>query len=130
MRRRNRDFLLDLLSCAKLGKKQIEPLKKINADLSLLDKAASLFTELSDIYARMIIDPVKHKKALSINNKAWTYLKEAMDEIYAAGRYAFDESNDRHHLYYSGYHQRLGQTSGKNASTIEESEKTDELVTA
>lgn len=123
--RGNRDFLLDLVSCSKLGKANIEQLKNVNADLSLLDRADSLYPELSDIFARMIIDPEKHKKNESIYNKAWTYLKEAIDEIYAAGRYAFDETNDRHQLYYSDYHKRLA----KAAQDKKASEKA-ELVSA
>ncbi|HEX2958567.1 MAG TPA: hypothetical protein VHO70_17150, partial [Chitinispirillaceae bacterium] len=119
----NRDFLLDLVSCSKLGKANIELLKKVNADLSLLDKADSLYPELSDIFARMVIDPENHKKNESIYNKAWTYLKEAMDEIYAAGRYAFDETNDRHQLYYSDYRKRLGMNSAKAAQEKKASEK-------
>lgn len=115
----NRDLLLDLLSCSKLGKSNIDLLSKINADVTLLDRAATLYTELSDIFARMTIDPVKHKKAESIYNKAWTYLKEAMDEIYVAGRYAFDESDERHGLFYNDYHVRLGQSGAKAKAALE-----------
>ena len=116
----NRDLLLDILSCSKLGKGNIPLLNKINADVTLLDKAASLYTELSDIFARMTIDPKTHKKAVSIYNKAWTYLKEALDEIYEAGRFAFDEKDERHSLFYSDYHIRLGQTGAKAKADLEE----------
>lgn len=115
----NRDLLLDILSCSKLGKSNIDLLNKINADVTLLDKAATLYTELSDIFARMTIDPATHKKAVSIYNKAWTYLKEALDEIYVAGRYAFDESDERHGLFYSDYYIRLGQSGAKAKAALE-----------
>jgi hypothetical protein len=128
----NRDFLLDILSCSKLGKSNINLLTAINADVTLLDKAAILYTELSDIFSRMSIDPVKHSKAVSIYNKAWTYLKEALDEIYEAGRYAFDESDERHGLFYSDYYVRLGQSSAKAKAALEaeKAEAAKELVTA
>lgn len=123
----NRDLLLDILSCSKLGKSNIDLLTKVNADVTLLEKAATLYTELSDIFARMTIDPAAQKKAASIYNKAWTYLKEALDEIYEAGRFAFDESDGRHGLFYSDYYVRLGQ-SGAKAKAALEAER--ELTTA
>ena len=61
----------------------------------------------------MIIDPKTHKKAVSIYNRAWTYLKEALDEIYEAGRFAFDRNDERHNLFYSDYHVRLGKNGAK-----------------
>jgi hypothetical protein len=120
--RGNRDFLLDLLSCSKLGKSNIELLIKAGADITLLDQAANLYAELSDIFARMTIDPAMYKKADSMLNKSWSYLKEALDEIYDAGRYAFDESDERHTLYYSDYFIRLGQ-SGAKAKALDAEEK-------
>jgi hypothetical protein len=49
----NRDLMLDIISCSKLGKSNIDLLTTINADVTLLDKAAILYTELSDIFARV-----------------------------------------------------------------------------
>jgi hypothetical protein len=129
----NRDFLLDILACSKVGTMNIDLLKKINADLSLLSQAATLYTELSDIFARMTIDPDKHLKVQTIYNKAWTCPKEALDEIYDAGRYAFDESDPHHQLYYSDYYIRLGQSSAKAKSDAAEAKKAEtagELVSA
>jgi hypothetical protein len=127
----NRDLLIDILSCSKLGKSNIGLLNAINSDITLIDRAAQLYTELSDIFARMTVDPAKHKKAESIYNKAWTYLKEALDEIYQAGRYAFDETDERHGLFYSDYYIRLGQSSARaRALEAEKTEAAKELTTA
>lgn len=54
-------------------------------------------------------------EAQLIYNKAWTYLREAITEIYEAGQYTFDEEDPRHHLYYSDYHVRLGEAAAKAA---------------
>lgn len=128
----NRDLLLDLLSCSKLGKSNIDLLNRINADLTLLDRAAQLYAELSDIFARMVLDTSKNKTAKMLHNKTWTYLKVAMDEIYEAGRYVFDEKDERHHLFYNDYRIRIGQ-SGAKAKAANYQQKTQtatELVTS
>jgi hypothetical protein len=55
-----------------------------------------------------------------------------LDEIYVAGRYAFDESDERHNLFYSDYYVRLGQSSAKAKAALEaeKAEAAKELVTA
>src|SRR5690606_15148407 len=57
--RGNLDWVLDFLSLHKLGVENMELLKAVYADLSLVDRAAELHTKLSDIYSRMTIDPQK-----------------------------------------------------------------------
>lgn len=122
----NLDWVLDFLSMHKLGKEVRELLIKVNADLSLIDRCAELHTQLQDILSRMTIDPKKLNEAKTIFYKAWTYLKEALDEVYEAGQYVFDEDDPRHSLYYSDYHVRLGESSAKavNAKKAEQKELT------
>jgi hypothetical protein len=109
----NLDWVLDFLSMHKLGKEVKKLLEQVFADLSLIDRSAELHTLLQDILSRMTIDPKKLNDAKTIFYKAWTHLKEAIDEVYEAGQYVFDEEDPRHFLYYSDYHVRLGEASAK-----------------
>lgn len=122
----NLDWVLDFLSMHKLGKEVRALLENVCADLSLIDRSAELHTQLQDILSRMTIDPEKLNEAKVLFYKAWTHLKEALDEVYEAGQYVFDEDDPRHSLYYSDYHVRLGEASAKaiNAKKVEQGELT------
>jgi hypothetical protein len=111
----NLDRVVDFLSMHRAGKDNMDLLRAINADLSLVDKSAELYSFLSVVYSEMTTDPEEMAKAQLIFCKAWIYLKEAIDEIYEAGQYAFDEEDPRHNLYYSDYHVRLGEAAAKAA---------------
>lgn len=109
----NSDYVLDFLSIHKVSKANVGLFEAVHGDLSLIERSAELYTQLSNIYSRMVTDPKKLNEAKVICYKAWAYLKEAIDEIYEAGRYVFDEEDTRHFLYYSDYHVRLGDAAAK-----------------
>ncbi len=136
-RKGNLDQVFDFLSMSKLAQENKEKLQAVYADLSLIERSSELYIKLSDIYSRMVIDPKKLDEAKVIYYKAWTYLKEALDEVYEAGRYVFDEDDPRHALYYSDYHVRLGKASAKakriqnTAKDVQENDEKDkEMVEA
>lgn len=109
----NSDYVLDFLSIHKVTKANVGLFEAVHGDLTLIERSAELYTKLSNIYSRMVTDPKKLNEAKVICYKAWAYLKEAIDEIYEAGRYVFDEEDPRHFLYYSDYHVRLGDAAAK-----------------
>lgn len=106
-------IIFDMLALVKLGKANIPLLEKIHMDLALLDKAKTLNTELADIYAQVKIDPDKFGLVKRTCDKAWTHLKEAMDEIYDAGRYLFPEDHKKHDLFYNLYFKKIGKMGGR-----------------
>lgn len=132
----NLDQVLDFLSMSKLAQENKEMLEEVFADLSLIDRASELHTKLSNILSRMVTDPKKLDQAKVTFYKAWTYLNEALKEVYEAGQYAFDEDDSRHSLYYNDYHVRLGKASAKakrsqdSAKEAENSKKDTEVVGA
>ncbi len=121
------DRVLDFLSMHKLAKENEEKLKAIFADPSLIEQASEFHTRLSETYSRMVINPEKLNEAKVIYYKAWTYLKEAINEVYEAGQYVFDEDDPKHVLYSSNYHMRLGQASVKAKKSMNETQQKSEM---
>jgi len=113
MGRSRHDWLMDFLSISRLAQENKEKLQEVHADLSLIERSAELYTKLSDILSRMIIEPDEIRSAKVAYYKAWTYFREALKEVYEAGQYVFDEDDQRHSFYYSEYHVRLGKAAAK-----------------
>ena len=111
--RSRHDWLMDFLSISRLAQENREKLQEIHADLSLIERSAELFEKLSDILARMVIEPDEIRSAKVVYYKAWTYFRQALKEVYEAGQYIFDEDDPRHSLYYSEYHVRLGKAAAR-----------------
>jgi len=133
----NLDQVFDFLSMSKLAQENKEMLEKVFADLSLIERSSELHAKLSDILSRMVTDPKKLDQAKVIFYKAWTYLNEALKEVYEAGQYVFDEDDPRHGFYYSDYYVRLGKAGAKakrnqNSANeaLENSKKDTEVVGA
>lgn len=101
--RGNLEMVKDLLSECQLGTEQKEMLQKAKFEMALLEQSKNLYEELSELMARIAIDPDKINEANDICSKAWTYLKEALVEIYAAGRYVFMDESDIEELFYIDY---------------------------
>ncbi len=123
--RGNLDQVLDFLSMSKLAQENKEKLEKVYADLSLIDRSSGLYARLSDILSRMVTDPKKMNQAKVTFFKTWTYLNEALKEVYEAGQYVFDEDDPRHDLYYSDYYVRLGKAAAKAKRSQEAAKETE-----
>ncbi|NLL13973.1 MAG: hypothetical protein GX267_11260 [Fibrobacter sp.] len=124
--RSRHDWLMDFLSISRLAQENKEKLQEVHADLSLIEHSAELYTKLSDILARMVIEPDEIRSTKVAYYKAWTYLREALKEVYEAGQYVFDEDDKRHSLYYSEYHVRLGKAAARarrNKKALEKDQK-------
>ncbi len=113
--RGNKDMILDLLSIYILGSNNKGPLEAINFDQAELDSAKALHEDLSDILARATVDQGKVNEKKTIRDAAYTYLKEAVDEIKSYSEYVFYDNPDRLDLYLSDYRQKLGKMSHKRA---------------
>jgi hypothetical protein len=66
------DMIQDLNDISVLGKDNIEPLQKINFDVSLLDKAASTADKLSDLLAKATTNLEDNNSSKIIRDKAYT----------------------------------------------------------
>lgn len=98
------DMILDLTNLSVLGKTSPELLEEINFDLTLLDKAAEESKRMGNLRAhiggRMYVKDDK----LIIRNKAFTLLKECVDEIRSYGKFAFRDKPETVKAYQSQHH--------------------------
>ena len=127
------DMFKDLLSLHKLSQDYRERLEKAHFNFEDTQKAFQFYNELFNLSAQRDIDPEKMSEAKLMVVRSWTLLKEALDEIYAAGRYVFYENPEVEELFYSDYRQKIGAMPGKShtePSETGEEEKNAESVTA
>ena len=99
------DMILDLNAIAALGRQHPEPLVAIGFDLARLDAAAAKSDALAKLLAaRESDDPDDPPK--KVRDQAFTYLKQAVDEVRDCGRYVFRKSPQRAAGYASQYARR------------------------
>jgi hypothetical protein len=122
------DMFRDNLSLYKFGDDHRERLIKANVDFTLIDRASYLYNELFNLTAQLDIDPKKIEESKRVYAKAWTYLSEAMKEIYLAGRIVFMDQPEIEELFYSDYWQKVAKRREENKTQQETESK--EPVTA
>lgn len=104
------DMIQDLNDIAVLGKENPDPLSAIGFDLTELDNAAAKADELADLLARANGDKAEQNDSKVIRDKAYTYLKELVDEIRETGKYVFRNNKTRYKGYTSSYWKRKKRT--------------------
>ena len=110
----NADMLQDHSDLSLLGKDNIELLKKVGFDLKLLDDAATLADDLSVILAKANGETGDDADAKDVRDRAYTYMKQAVDEIRTTGQYVFWREEDRKKGYVSAYFKRKNQGAKKD----------------
>ena len=100
------DIIQDLNNVSILGKENSAPLKAVGMDLDLLDQAAAMAGEMTELLGRATVGEGDKSPACIIRNKAYTYLKEAVDEIRDYGQYIFWKNENRLTGYRSSYFRR------------------------
>ncbi len=100
------DMIQDLSDLSVLGKANPEPLKKINLDITLLDKAAVLSEEMASLLAKANGQKLGDNNLKITRDKAYTYMKLAVDEIRRNGKYAFWRTPEREKGYVSKFYQK------------------------
>jgi len=100
----NSDMVQDLNDLAVLGKAHSKPLVTINFEMPLLDTAAKLSDRMGDLLGATNGERKEVSQAMLIRDKAYTYLKQAVDEIRECGKFAFWRKPDRLKGYASDYH--------------------------
>ncbi len=102
----NADMVQDLNDLSVLGKANSKPLKDINFDMPLLDTASEISDRMGDLLGATNGERKEVSEAMIIRDKAFTYLKQAIDEIRECGKFAFWRNPDRLKGYSSVYWQR------------------------
>ncbi len=124
------DMIVDLLSYAEMGNAYPEALAKIFFDMAQLEEARTLSNTLSTLLAKCNIAPDEEKELRELRNRAYTWLKEAMDEIRTFGLWIHADNPEKRERYVSAFHQENGK---KGAATrkknIDEAEMAEEIST-
>lgn len=97
------DMIQDLSDLAVLGNGYPEPLKAIGFDLSLLTKAAETAGLMSELLAKSNGLRMSDNKLRITRDKAYMYMKQAVDEIRHHGQYVFWRNPERKKGYVSSY---------------------------
>lgn len=97
----NADMIQDLNDLSLLGKSNTAPLEAINFSFEKLEAAATASDELANILALANGDKSLQNETKVIRDKAYTHLKELVDEIRAAGKYLFWKNEKRYKGYVS-----------------------------
>ena len=90
----------------------------IEARQAKIAEAKALHESLSDLYARITIDPKEVGKTKEMLSRAYTYYKEAADEVKEHGQFVFEDT-DRYQSYVSDYLQHLSKLGNRAASRNE-----------
>lgn len=102
------DLVMDLGSLAMLGKNTPAALEAVSLDLSELDKTSQLSDQCNDLLGRIHgARTADNQTEKEMRDRAFTYLKEAVDAIRAAGRFLFWKNEERALLYGSQYFREL-----------------------
>ena len=109
----NADMIQDLNDLSLLGKSNTGLLEAINFSLEKLEAAANASDELANILALANGDKSLQNESKVIRDKAYTHLKELVDEIRAAGKYLFWKNEKRLKGYRSEFLYHKNRDAGK-----------------
>ena len=116
------DMIQDLSDMAVLGTGNPEPLQAIAFDMNKLAIAAETSAAMADLLAKSNGAKLSDNKLKTLRDKAYTYVKQAVDEIRHHGQYVFWRNEERKKGYVSRYVQYHYTRANKKAS-----KKTEEL---
>jgi hypothetical protein len=106
------DMLQDLNDLAVLGRENPELLAAIGFDAAKLETAATLSDTLAEVLAQANGDKLGDNEAKVLRDRAFTFLKEVVDETRNAGKYLFWKTPERIKGYYSEFWRK------KNAAQV------------
>jgi hypothetical protein len=125
------DMLQDLSDLEVLGRTYPEPLAAVNFDTTLLDQAEAACESLSPLLAIAAGEAALDNETKLNRDRAYSYLKEAVDHIREYGRYVFWRNPTRLRGYASEYVRRHRCSPGSDdAATESDSQETAESASA
>jgi hypothetical protein len=119
------EVVIGLHELALLAKEHIELFKKIEFDISHIDTAITKSTELRAILAKRNLDE-KSNPVRIIRDKAYTYLKIALDAVCETGQFVFKNEPDKKAVFQSDYLRRYksrNKSKNKNETKDDNTEK-------
>lgn len=96
------DMIQDLSDIAAVGHEFPKELKAIDFDMAQLDQAEELATKLSNILSESRVGE-GYKDTKDLRDRAFTYLKQIIDEIREAGQYLFWKDEEKFVHFRSAY---------------------------
>ncbi len=96
-------MIQDLVNLEVVGTENAGLLESVGFDMALLDKADRLTVELRRMFAEATDSRLRFPGAKDIRNRAYTHLREAVDEICRCGRFVFKGNKERLYGYRSNY---------------------------
>jgi len=109
----NSDMVQDLNDLSALGKANLDLLTPIGITLVDLDGAATLADTMGNLLGICNGERKSDSEAMIIRDKAYTYLKQAIDEIRECGKYVFWRNPDRCQGYTSDYWKKVNSSREK-----------------
>lgn len=100
------DMIQDLNDLAVLGRENTAPLQSINFDLDKLEQAAEMSATMAKLLAKAKGEDGS-SESLIMRNRAFTYLKQAVDEIRGCGKYTFSGKEEKLKEYRSEFMSKL-----------------------
>lgn len=97
------DMVQDLSDLAALGKAYPQPLQAISLDLFVLNQAEALSDEMAALLAKVNGNKLEDNKLRILRDKAYTFMKTAVDEIRRCGQYVFWRDEMRSKGYISQF---------------------------
>lgn len=113
------DMIQDLSDLAALGEKNPEPLQLINFDLTLLETASATADELAVVLARANGEKEIDNEVKITRDRAYTYMKQAADEIKNCGRYVFWKNEARLKGYRNIYKNKHRSSGSSNSEIVD-----------
>ncbi len=113
------DMIQDLNDLSVLGRGHAEELEAIKFDIALLEEAASMADEISDLLGAATTERADSSSTKKTRDQAFTFLKEAVDEVREFGQYVFWRNDDRFRGYRSEYTRRANSRKQVIAEPVE-----------
>ena len=96
-------MIQDLSDISVLGKANTAELEEIKFDLTQLDVVEQRADELAELLAKANGVLLENASAKDMRDRAFTHLKEAVDEVRDCGKYVFRKDPNRYKGYISRY---------------------------
>ena len=99
----NADMVQDLNDLSVLGKAHLDLVTVVGVNPEMLENAASMSDQIGDLLGATNGERDTVSEAMIIRDKAFTFLKESVDELRNCGKYVFWHNPDRLKGYNSEY---------------------------
>lgn len=103
----HKEMLINLLELEIIGRGYADLLRKTYFDFSLLEKLKTLQKEVTRAYADMKLHGNQINNTVVVRDKAYTWLKETINEIRKYGKFVFSNDPNRLKYYKCEYFQKL-----------------------